>query len=119
MALLSGTALASSCPVHLVTIEPDGQESEGSKEALRNAFNAGLPLRVGWSLSFDDDAEPEVTHWSDGGFLTEFEGEIFAQLDDIQAQGLRTGTRQHCHARQAQALVGIGRHQWRAREQLR
>jgi hypothetical protein len=89
--LLSGAALASSCPLHLVTIEPDGQASKGSKEALRTAFRAGLPLRVGWSLSFDDDADPEVRHWSDGGFLTEFEGEIFAQLDDIQAQGLRTG----------------------------
>jgi hypothetical protein len=89
--LLSGSALASSCALHLVTIGPDGQASEGSKETLRTAFRAGLPLRVGWSLSFDDDAHPEVTHWSDGGFLTEFEGEIFAQLNDIQAQGLRTG----------------------------
>jgi hypothetical protein len=91
MTLLSGAALASSCPLHLATIEPDGQASAGSKETLRNAFRAGLPLRVGWALSFDDDADPEVTHWSDGGFLTEFEGEIFAQFDDIQAQGLRTG----------------------------
>jgi hypothetical protein len=91
MILLSGAALASTCPLHLVTVEPDGQASAGSKETLRNAFRAGLPLRVGWSLSFDDDAEPEVTHWSDGGFLTEFEGEIFAQIADIQAQGLRTG----------------------------
>jgi hypothetical protein len=89
--LLNGAALASSCPVHLVTVEPDGKASAGSKEALRDAYRAGLPLRVGWSLSFDDDAEPEVTHWSDGGFLTEFEGEIFAQLHDIQAQGLRSG----------------------------
>lgn len=32
-----------------------------------------------------------MSHWSDGGFLTEFEGEIFAQIDDIQAQGLRAG----------------------------
>ena len=83
----------STCAAHLVTIEPDGSASAGTKDALRDAFRAGLPLRVGWSLNFDDDAEPEVTHWSDGGFLTEFEGEIFAQLDDIQAQGPRTGTR--------------------------
>jgi hypothetical protein len=89
--ILSGAAFASSCPVHLVTVEADGKASEGSKEALRSAYRAGLPLRVGWSLSFDDDAEPEVTHWSDGGFLTEYEGEIFAQLADIQAQGLREG----------------------------
>ena len=91
--ILPSAALASTCPVHLATIEPDGTASEGSKDALRNAYRAGLPLRVGWSLNFDDDAEPEVTHWSDSGFLTEFEGEIFAQFDDIQAQGPRTGTR--------------------------
>ncbi|HJY42670.1 MAG TPA: hypothetical protein VJ303_15565 [Steroidobacteraceae bacterium] len=91
--LLSTAAPASTCPVHLVTIEPDGSASQGSKDALREAFRAGLPLRVGWSLNFDDDPEPEVTHWSDSGFLTEFEGEIFAQLADIQAQGPRTGTR--------------------------
>lgn len=84
-------AWASTCPLHLVTIEPDGSASEGSKDALREAFRAGLPLRVGWSLSFDDDAEPEVRHWSDSGFLTEFEGEIFAQFADIQAQGPRLG----------------------------
>ena len=91
MLLLSVSAWASNCPLHLVTIEPDGRASEGSKEAVRKAFRAGLPLRVGWSLNFDADAEPEVTHWSDGGFLTEFEGEIFAQLADIQAQGPRLG----------------------------
>jgi hypothetical protein len=91
MLLLSAAAAASSCPLHLVTVEPDGRTSAGSKDTLREAFRAGLPLRVGWSLSFDEDAEPEVTHWSDGGFLTEFEGEIFAQLADIQAQGPRLG----------------------------
>jgi hypothetical protein len=91
MLLLSGGTWAANCPLHLVTIEPDGRASEGSKEALRKAFRAGLPLRVGWSLNFDDDPEPEVSHWSDGGFLTEFEGEIFAQLADIQAQGPRLG----------------------------
>jgi hypothetical protein len=89
--LLSVGTWAANCPLHLVTIEADGRASEGSKEALRKAFRAGLPLRVGWSLNFDDDPEPEVTHWSDGGFLTEFEGEVFAQFPDIQAQGPRLG----------------------------
>jgi hypothetical protein len=91
MLLLSAGASAANCPLHLVTIEPDGRASQGTKEALLKAFHAGLPLRVGWSLNFDQDVEPEVTHWSDGGFLTEFEGELFAQLADIQAQGPRLG----------------------------
>lgn len=84
-------ASAADCPLHLATIEQDGRVSEGSKEALRKAFRSGLPLRIGWSLNFDNDPEPEVTHWSDSGFLTQFEGEIFAQLPDIQAQGPRRG----------------------------
>ncbi len=83
----SYSAWASTCPLHLVTIEQDGRASAGSKDKLREAVRAGLPVRVGWSLSFDDDPEPEVRHWSDSGFLTEFEGEIFAQFADIQAQG--------------------------------
>jgi hypothetical protein len=89
--LFSAGTWAANCPLHLVTIEADGRASEGSKEVLRKALRAGLPLRVGWSLNFDDDPEPEVTHWSDSGFLTEFEGEVFAQLADIQAQGPRLG----------------------------
>jgi hypothetical protein len=84
-------AWVSTCPLHLVTIEQDGSVSAGSKDKLREAVRAGLPVRVGWSLSFDDDPEPEVRHWSDSGFLTEFEGEIFAQFADIQAQGPRRG----------------------------
>ena len=84
-------AWAATCPLHLVTIEQDGSASAGSKDKLREAVRAGLPVRVGWSLNFDDDPEPDVRHWSDPGFLTEFEGEIFAHLADIQAQGPRRG----------------------------
>lgn len=104
MLLLSASAWASNCPLHLVTVEPDGRATEGSKDAVRKAFRAGLPLRVGWSLSFDADPEPEVSHWSDGGFLTEFEGEIFAQLADIQAQGPRRG--------QASISMPVKRKRW-------
>jgi len=104
MLLLSAGVAAANCPLHLVTIEPDGRASEGTKEELRKAFRAGLPLRVGWSLNFDADAEPEVTHWSDGGFLTEFEGEIFAQFADIQAQGPQSG--------KASILMAAKRKRW-------
>jgi hypothetical protein len=87
----SYSAWASTCPLHLVTVEQDGSASAGSKDKLREAVRAGLPVRVGWSLNFDDNPEPDVRHWSDSGFITEFEGEIFAQFADIQAQGPRRG----------------------------
>ena len=67
-------------------------EYAGSKDAVKEAFRAGLPLRVGWSLAFDNDGKVDRAHWSDAGFLTEFEGEIFAQIADIQRQAPRRGT---------------------------
>lgn len=95
-------AWAATCPLHLVTIEQDGVASEGSKDKLRDAVRAGLPVRVGWSLNFDEDPEPEVRHWSDSGFLTEFEGEIFAQFADIQGDEGRTVRR--CSSRLSNSL---------------
>jgi hypothetical protein len=88
----SATAQTSSCPLPLAKIEPDGRVSGGSKDAVKEAFRAGLPLRVGWSLDFNNDGKVDVAHWSDAGFLTEFEGEVFAQIADIQRQAPRTGT---------------------------
>jgi hypothetical protein len=95
---------ADACTAPLATIEADGSVWGGSKDALRAAFAAGLPLRVGWSLDVDGDGRPEISHWADAGFLTEFEGEVFAQLHDIQKQAPRRGT--------AAISMPAGRQRW-------
>jgi len=46
-------------------------------------------LRVGWSLDPNNDGKPEIVHWADAGFLSEWQGEAFAQIDDIQQQAPR------------------------------
>jgi hypothetical protein len=74
------------CPAPLATVEPDGRVSSGTKQALRDAVRAGLPLRVGWSLDPNGDGTPEITHWADAGFVSDFAGEVFAQVGDIQRQ---------------------------------
>jgi hypothetical protein len=87
--LIASSALAQS-PVcgttHLVTIEPDGSASRGTKDALLNAVSSGTPLRVGWSLDPNNDGIADLTHWTDAGFLTIFANEVFTQLADIQRQ---------------------------------
>ncbi|MGH8185179.1 MAG: hypothetical protein ACREUC_01340, partial [Steroidobacteraceae bacterium] len=103
----SAAAQTSTCPLSLAQIEPDGRVSAGSKDAVKDAFHAGLPLRVGWSLDFDNDGKIDVAHWSDAGFLTEFEGEIFAQIDDIQRQTPRRGTASVTMPAQAQRWSGL------------
>ena len=80
-----------SCSIPLLRVDLEGRASSGSKDAVLSAFRAGIPLRVSWSLDVDSDGTPEVSHWADAGFLTEFEGELFAQLDDIQRQSPRRG----------------------------
>lgn len=57
------------------------------------AVRSGLPLRVGWSLDADRDGTPDLTHWADAAFVTEFEGEVFAQIPEIRRQAPRRGTR--------------------------
>lgn len=77
---------APACAAPLVVVAPDGKAEHGSKDALRAAVAAGLPVRVGWSLDADGDGAADVRHWADGMFLTEFQGEVFAQFADIQRQ---------------------------------
>jgi hypothetical protein len=64
----------------------DAQPIRGSKTGLAEAVERGEPIRVGWSLDFDNDAKADLTHWSDAQFLTVFEGAVFAQLPDISVQ---------------------------------
>jgi hypothetical protein len=100
---LRGQELA--CGVgHLLTVAPDGSPTRGSKEALRRAVHAGLPIRIGWGIDANADGIPDVSHWSDGGFLTDFEGELFAQIPDIQRQSPMRG--------QARVVMPAGRQRW-------
>ena len=58
-----------------------------------HTVRAGIPIRVGWSLDFDNDGKAELAHWADAMFLTEFEGEIFAQINEINRQAPLRGKR--------------------------
>lgn len=89
---------------HVVTIEADGRASRGSKEQLRRVVANGLSVRVGLQVDSNGDGVPEVSHWADAGFLTEFEGEVFAQLADIQRQTPLRG--------QARMPMPAGRQRW-------
>jgi hypothetical protein len=74
------------CAGHLVTIGPDGATTRGSKDALRQAVHRGLAIRVGWSIDANGDGTPDLAHWADAGFLTDWQDEIFAQVSDMQRQ---------------------------------
>lgn len=78
------------CTGHLVTVGADGVATSGSKEALRQAVHRGARIRVGWSIDGNGDGKPDVSHWADATFLTDWQGEIFTQLADIQRQSPRT-----------------------------
>jgi hypothetical protein len=51
----------------------------------------GLPLRIGWSMDFDRDGKPDLAHWADAVFITEFEGEILTQIAEIRRQTPKRG----------------------------
>jgi len=51
----------------------------------------GLPLRIGWSIDFDHDGKPDLSHWTDAMFITEFEGEVFTQIVEIRRQMPKRG----------------------------
>jgi hypothetical protein len=89
--LLPGPANGQTCSIPLIVVEQDGRVSLGSKATLRGAAEAGLPLRVGWSIDVDRDGKPDLSHWADAAFITEFEGEVFAQIAEIRRQTPRRG----------------------------
>lgn len=99
-----GYAQAPACSGHLVTIGPDGAVLNGTKQALSDAVRSGSAVRVGWSLDSNKDGQPELTHWADAMFLTEWQGEVFAQLSDIQRQTPRADS--------ARVEMPAGRQRW-------
>ena len=89
---------------HLATIEPDGSVRRGSKERLRRAAAGGVPLRVGWAIDANNDGADDLVHWADAAFVTVFEGEVFAQIDDIQRQVPTRG--------EPRVIMPAGRQRW-------
>jgi hypothetical protein len=89
---------------HLVTVEADGTVARGSKAQLRRVIADGTPVRVGWGLDTNGDNVPELSHWADAGFITDFDGEVFAQLADIQ--------RQQPMRNPARVVMPTGRQRW-------
>ena len=83
-------AQALACTGHLVTVSADGAATTGSKDALRQAVHRGDAIRVGWSIDGNQDGKPDLTHWTEAGFLTDWQSEIFTQIADIQRQSPRT-----------------------------
>lgn len=77
------------CAGRLATIAADGAVVEGTKAAVLDAVRRGAALRIGWSLDPNNDGKPEIVHWADAGFLSEWQDEAFAQIDDIQQQAPR------------------------------
>jgi len=95
---------AQTCAGSLATVEADGRVSAGSKQAVLEALRCGMPLRVGFGVDADGDGKPEISHWADAAFLTEFEGDVFAQLHDIQRQSPMRG--------RAAVAMPEGRQRW-------
>jgi hypothetical protein len=89
---------------HPVTIEADRSISRGAKDALLRAVHDGLLIRVGWWLDPDADGKADLAHWADASFLTEFEGHVFTQIPDIQAQSPLRG--------KARVMMPAGRKRW-------
>jgi hypothetical protein len=79
------------CSPPLLVVEQDGRVSAGSKAGLRSAVEMGLPLRIGWSIDFDNDGKPDLSHWADAVFITDFEGEVFTQITEIRRQSPKRG----------------------------
>lgn len=59
--------------------DESGERLSGDKQELIEAVRDAKPVRVYF-------AGRRVEHIADGGFLTIFEGEVFAQMDPIETQ---------------------------------
>ncbi|MEM9386257.1 MAG: hypothetical protein AAGA68_14445 [Pseudomonadota bacterium] len=81
----------------------------GSRETLIAHVNGGGRVRIGWQLDWNVDGHIDVSHWSDGSFLTVFEGEVFAQFNDIHRQIPLPGTGEIALAEGEQAARWTGK----------
>lgn len=63
-----------------------GEVVSGSVENLIAQVETGKDIKISWSLDFNADQQPEVTHWVDGSFITVIGGHVFNQVEAIYAQ---------------------------------
>ena len=82
----------SSTVADTIVLETDaeGEAVVGSVAELIEHVRAGAEIRVGWELSFRTSADSDplvLEHWCDAGFLTVWQGHVFAQIHDIYTQG--------------------------------
>ena len=74
----------------MLVVDQGGEVLSGSLDDLVEAVHAGAPIRVGWELAFnmpDEEEARRLVHWTDAGFVSTWQGHVFAQIDDIYQQG--------------------------------
>ncbi|MBI3792033.1 MAG: hypothetical protein HY275_14305 [Gemmatimonadetes bacterium] len=108
MLLIAGIVLASAMPAAhsagaqgaldrgwrlVYATDSAGRVSAGDKAALLRAVRAGLPVRVGFAISWraKDGSQDGVEHVADARFLTIHRDEVSAQLAPILGQAPAEG----------------------------
>jgi hypothetical protein len=97
LACLAGTALAGPLAARqtsspgwqlVLAVDTTGRPTFGDKERLLDAVRAGLPVRVGWGISWrlPDGTAGGLEHVAEAAFLTIHHGEVFAQIAPILGQ---------------------------------
>ena len=83
-------------------VDSTGKPTFGQKQTLLAAVRAGLPVRVGWGITWrlSDGTAGGVEHVADASFLTIHHDEVFAQIAPILGQAP--------DARQPAITLGIG-----------
>jgi len=77
------------------------------KKNLIDAFRKGASIRVGWELDWNKDNKIDITHWTPAKFLTEFEGEIYAQISVIEQQRPNKGKSDIIFPEKSQQWYGL------------
>jgi len=80
----------------ILEVNRKGEVTKGNIAQLIAYVQQGNPVRVGWQLNFQnpDSTKQEIIslyHWTDAGFITVLQGEVFAQISSIYEQGPSTG----------------------------
>ena len=66
----------------------NGEPMAGSKDRLIEAVRLGYPVRIGWGVSWTlpSGAAGGIEHVADAGFLSIYQGHVFAQISPIRVQ---------------------------------